>query len=250
MSDEEKARIDTQAHARRSGRIGPRRTRPDRKSSRTCNWNAPRTCSKAFCFTASCPGRKKSRSDSRFALERGITMILLALETSCDETSAAVVRDGRILSNLIASQVSLHAEYGGVVPELAAREHLRNLIPVAQAALQEAGIAAGATRCGRRHAGARIAHRLAGWIQGRPGRRVCPAKAVPRHPPSRGPSVFTVDSPARRPWRISPISTQRFAHCQRRTHPARAGGVGIETSRPRLDDGRCRRANALTSPAN
>jgi N6-L-threonylcarbamoyladenine synthase len=67
-------------------------------------------------------------------------MIILALETSCDETSAAVVRDGRILSNLIASQVSLHAEYGGVVPELAAREHLRNLIPVARAALQAARI--------------------------------------------------------------------------------------------------------------
>jgi N6-L-threonylcarbamoyladenine synthase len=67
-------------------------------------------------------------------------MIILALETSCDETSAAVVRDGRILSNLIASQVSLHAEYGGVVPELAAREHLRNLIPVTQAALQSANI--------------------------------------------------------------------------------------------------------------
>ena len=65
-------------------------------------------------------------------------MTLLAIETSCDETSAAVVRDGRILSNLIASQVSLHAEYGGVVPELAAREHLRNLMPVTKAALQAA----------------------------------------------------------------------------------------------------------------
>jgi N6-L-threonylcarbamoyladenine synthase len=65
-------------------------------------------------------------------------MTLLAIETSCDETSAAVVRDGKILSNVISSQIKLHAEYGGVVPELAAREHLRNLIPVAQAALEEA----------------------------------------------------------------------------------------------------------------
>ena len=65
-------------------------------------------------------------------------MTLLAMETSCDETSAAVVRDGKILSNIISSQIKLHAEYGGVVPELAAREHLRNLIPVAQAALQDA----------------------------------------------------------------------------------------------------------------
>ncbi|HEX3890719.1 MAG TPA: tRNA (adenosine(37)-N6)-threonylcarbamoyltransferase complex transferase subunit TsaD [Verrucomicrobiae bacterium] len=67
-------------------------------------------------------------------------MTILAIETSCDETSAAVVRDGRILSNVVSSQTGLHAEYGGVVPELAAREHLRNLIPVAKSALREAGI--------------------------------------------------------------------------------------------------------------
>jgi N6-L-threonylcarbamoyladenine synthase len=70
-------------------------------------------------------------------------MTLLALETSCDETSAAVVRDGRILSNTVSSQIKLHAEYGGVVPELAAREHLRNLMPVAQTALREANLAVG-----------------------------------------------------------------------------------------------------------
>ena len=70
-------------------------------------------------------------------------MTLLAIETSCDETSAAVVRDGKILSNVVSSQTKLHAEYGGVVPELAAREHLRNLIPVVKSALAEAGISAG-----------------------------------------------------------------------------------------------------------
>lgn len=69
-------------------------------------------------------------------------MTLLALETSCDETSAAVVRDGTILSNVVASQIKLHAEYGGVVPELAAREHLRNLSPVVETAFREAGIRA------------------------------------------------------------------------------------------------------------
>jgi N6-L-threonylcarbamoyladenine synthase len=67
-------------------------------------------------------------------------MTLLALETSCDETSAAVVRDGAVLSNVVSSQIKLHAEYGGVVPELAAREHLKNFLPVAQAALAEANI--------------------------------------------------------------------------------------------------------------
>lgn len=67
-------------------------------------------------------------------------MTLLAFETSCDETSVAVVRAGRILSNVVSSQIELHAEYGGVVPELAAREHLRNLVPVTQAALRAAGV--------------------------------------------------------------------------------------------------------------
>ena len=70
-------------------------------------------------------------------------MTLLSLETSCDETSVAVIQDGRVLSNLVSSQVQLHAEYGGVVPELAAREHLRNLMPVAQSALDAARVTTG-----------------------------------------------------------------------------------------------------------
>jgi N6-L-threonylcarbamoyladenine synthase len=67
-------------------------------------------------------------------------MTLLAFETSCDETSVAVVRDGKILSNVVSSQIELHTEYGGVVPELAAREHLKNLLPIAQRALTAAKI--------------------------------------------------------------------------------------------------------------
>ncbi len=67
-------------------------------------------------------------------------MPVLALETSCDETSAAVVEKGRVLSNVVSSQIRLHAEYGGVVPELAAREHLRNLQTVARSALKEANV--------------------------------------------------------------------------------------------------------------
>ncbi|PLX90638.1 MAG: tRNA (adenosine(37)-N6)-threonylcarbamoyltransferase complex transferase subunit TsaD [Desulfuromonas sp.] len=68
-------------------------------------------------------------------------MLLLTLETSCDETSAAVVRDGRhVLSNVIASQVDLHAKYGGVVPELASRRHLETINPVVEEALSAAGI--------------------------------------------------------------------------------------------------------------
>jgi N6-L-threonylcarbamoyladenine synthase len=69
-------------------------------------------------------------------------MTVLAIETSCDETSAAVVQAGRVLSNVVSSQIQLHAEYGGVVPELATREHLRNLVPVTQTALREAHMTA------------------------------------------------------------------------------------------------------------
>ena len=69
------------------------------------------------------------------------TGLILGIETSCDETAAAVVRNGReILSNVVASQIELHAIYGGVVPELASREHLRSIVPVVRAALAQAGI--------------------------------------------------------------------------------------------------------------
>lgn len=64
---------------------------------------------------------------------------LLAIESSCDETSAAICRDGKILSNLIANQ-KVHEQFGGVVPELASRAHLQNIIPVVDTALKEAGV--------------------------------------------------------------------------------------------------------------
>ncbi len=68
-------------------------------------------------------------------------MRLLAIETSCDETAAAVVEDGRrVLSSVVSSQVAIHAPYGGVVPELASRHHIENIAPVIQAALDESGI--------------------------------------------------------------------------------------------------------------
>jgi len=69
-------------------------------------------------------------------------IVILGIETSCDETSAAVVANGRkVLSNIIASQVDLHAEYGGVVPEIASRKHVELILPVIDSALNEAGIA-------------------------------------------------------------------------------------------------------------
>src|ERR1700728_4342534 len=73
--------------------------------------------------------------------ERSGTGLILGIESSCDETAAAVVRGGSdALSNVVASQMSLHANYGGVVPELASREHLRNVVPVVREAMARAGV--------------------------------------------------------------------------------------------------------------
>jgi len=66
-------------------------------------------------------------------------LIILGIESSCDDTSAAVIRDGLLLSNVIASQ-DVHAEYGGVVPELASRAHQQNILPVVDTAIKRAGI--------------------------------------------------------------------------------------------------------------
>jgi N6-L-threonylcarbamoyladenine synthase len=68
-------------------------------------------------------------------------MLILGIESSCDETAAAVVRDGRILlSSVIASQVDVHARYGGVVPEIASRKHIEAIAPVILQALEDAGM--------------------------------------------------------------------------------------------------------------
>ena len=68
-------------------------------------------------------------------------MKILGIETSCDETAAAVVEDGtRILSNQIASQVEIHARYGGIVPEVASRQHILSIIPVIERAMAEARV--------------------------------------------------------------------------------------------------------------
>jgi N6-L-threonylcarbamoyladenine synthase len=67
--------------------------------------------------------------------------LILGIETSCDETAAAVVEDGRrMLSNTVASQIPVHAPHGGVVPELASRHHIENICPVIEAALVDAGV--------------------------------------------------------------------------------------------------------------
>ena len=66
-------------------------------------------------------------------------MNILGIESSCDETAASVVRDGRkVLSNIISSQIAIHTEYGGVVPEIASRKHIENINPVIRQALADA----------------------------------------------------------------------------------------------------------------
>src|SRR6266481_8593837 len=66
---------------------------------------------------------------------------ILGIESPCDETAAAVVRSGeQVVSNVVASQIAMHQPYGGVVPELASREHLRAIVPVVRQALEKSGL--------------------------------------------------------------------------------------------------------------
>ncbi len=84
--------------------------------------------------------RPDGKEAQRHPLGEEMTRIL-AIETSCDETAAAVIEDGqRILSNVVASQVQLHAEYGGVFPELASRAHLKAIVPVIEQSMRDAHV--------------------------------------------------------------------------------------------------------------
>ena len=82
------------------------------------------------------------RSESDIYSKMAKTVTILGIESSCDDTSAAVIRDGILLSNVIASQ-KVHEIYGGVVPELASRAHQQNIVPVVDTALKQAGIGRG-----------------------------------------------------------------------------------------------------------
>lgn len=87
-----------------------------------------------------CPVSNSNISEEKVIKDHSIEenkTVILAIESSCDETSASVCVDGKILSNIIASQ-AVHEQYGGVVPELASREHIQNIVPVVDAALSAA----------------------------------------------------------------------------------------------------------------
>ena len=80
------------------------------------------------------------RGESNILVSRVADTYILGIESSCDETAASVVRSGeQVISNVVSSQVKIHQPYGGVVPELASREHLRNIVPVVREALEKAG---------------------------------------------------------------------------------------------------------------
>jgi len=74
-------------------------------------------------------------------------LLIVALESSCDETACAVLKGGKILSSVISSQIDIHKEYGGVVPEIASRNHVINVEPVVEEALQKAGVTAADADC-------------------------------------------------------------------------------------------------------
>ncbi len=109
--------------------------------------------------------------------------LVLGIETSCDETAAAVVDDGRrILSNVVASQAAIHSPYGGVVPELASRHHVEAIVPVLEAAIGEAGIELRRAGRGRGHTGAGARRLAAGGAPGGQGDRLVHEKPlVPVH---------------------------------------------------------------------
>ena len=71
-------------------------------------------------------------------MKKGENTYILGIESSCDETSAAVCHNGKILSNIIATQ-AIHTQYGGVVPELASRSHMQNILPVVDQGIAEGG---------------------------------------------------------------------------------------------------------------
>ena len=93
-------------------------------------------------FAPSWPEFYSSKGRSYCAFRKTWTMtLILGIETSCDETAAAVVKDGRfILSNAVASQVDIHRRYGGIFPEVASRQHILSILPVIEEALFEADI--------------------------------------------------------------------------------------------------------------
>lgn len=104
-------------------------------------------------------------------------MRVLGIETSCDETGIAIYDDEKgLLANQLYSQVKLHADYGGVVPELASRDHVRKTVPLIQAALKESGLTAKDIDAVAYTAGP-ISRRATGWRDRGAFSGVCPGRS-------------------------------------------------------------------------
>ena len=184
-------------------------------------------------------------------------MRILGIETSCDETAAAVVeetgdaaRPWAIRSNVVASQVPIHREWGGVVPELASRQHIRDICGVVERALDEAATDVERPRRRRRHAGARAwSDRCSSACRSRRRRR--PPPACRSSPCIISPATSSRwccrtascrcrrscwSSPAATPACISIERARRLSAAQ--PHARRCGGRGVrqggEAARPRL----------------
>ena len=218
---EEQERDIQLKHAPGGFRASTRRTASECSAPATRSSTAPWTCSKASRSSPNAPPRRRS----------GIAKAeKMAAEVSRASRSAfsrpshlqpcpswpskpRVTRPARRSFTRAAScptssprKSSLHAEYGGVVPELAAREHLRNLMPVARTALREAVRHRRPTRRRGRHARPGSAQRADGRLQSGAGGGLCSAAALSRHSPPRSPPLLALDQ---RPAARSPIS-RRF----------------------------------------
>ena len=192
-------------------------------------------------------------------------MNFLAIETSCDETAAAVFTDElAVLSSVVASQTDLHARFGGVVPEIASRAHLRNLLPVIDEALSRAGITLKDIGCVAVHntpgSRRRAARRRVGRedARARPGRAARGGEPHPephlRLPAGRGPRHLPVRRTGgeRRAHRALPLR-QRAVHDAPRRHARRRGRRGVRQGRgdprarlPRRPGGRARGGRQAT----
>lgn len=119
-------------------------------------------------------------------MEEKKDIYILAIESSCDETAAAVVKNGReVLSNVISSQIDLHTLYGGVVPEIASRKHVENIDGVIKKALADAGMTLEEMDAIGRDLRPRTGGGTAGWACGGKGTCVCGRKAFDWRTPYR-----------------------------------------------------------------
>ena len=181
-------------------------------------------------------------------------MLVLGIETSCDETGLAVYDTGRgLLAHALHSQVAMHAIYGGVVPELASRDHVRRVVPLAQRVLARRGRHARRSRRHRLHAGSGPRGRASGRRQHCQRARLCARQAGNRRPSHGRPSALA--APGRSEARVSVRRLARFGWTQpvvrsRRSSGGTACSATPRTTRPARPSTRRRSCWAWIIPAD